>query len=278
MLTARNLSVAGRHRPLLPPTSLTAEEGILHLAVGRTIEERTALALTLSGRMRPDGGTVMWGHDDAIGKLRARVGLVDSPGVNEPERHQRMRDVIAEDLSLLPKPIRQRPAARAWAIEHGHGDILDRWAEQLDAASRLRLLADLALADDRMAALVFDGPDRLTFDDAVWLDVLTDYAARGLVVVAVVTAVPPAWDGPITVIGAAGDAAGTESDGEPDGDANAATEDADGPAFIPGFAEPDDEPATELEPSPDEHAPESTAEHRTTTTHESTADPAKDAR
>lgn len=269
MLTARNLSVAGRHRPLLPPTSLTAEESVLHLAVGRTTAERTALALTLSGRMRPDGGTVMWGHDDAVGRLRARVGLVDSPGVNEPERHQRMRDVIAEDLSLLPQPLRQRPAARAWAVEHGHGDALDRWPEQLDAASRLRLLADLSLADDRMAALVFDGPDRLTFDDAVWLDVLTDYAARGLVVVAVVTAVPPAWNGPITVIGAAGDAAGTEPDGAADGEE---AEDADDPAFVPGFAEPDDEHGTAPETS---EPPETPA---TTTTREPTADPAKDAR
>ncbi|GGC98599.1 ABC transporter ATP-binding protein [Tersicoccus solisilvae] len=244
MLTARHLSVAGRHGPLLPPTSLTAEEGVLHLAVGRTTEERTALALTLSGRMRPDGGAVMWGHDDAIGKLRARVGLVDSPGVNEPERHQRMRDVIAEDLSLLPKPIRQRPAVRSWAIEHGHRDALDRWPEQLDAASRLRLLADLALADDRMTALVFDGPDRLTFDDAAWLDVLSDYASHGLVVVAVVTAVPPTWDGPLTVIGADD---GTGENGE-DGDTV--------PGFIPGFAEIDAD----------------------TTTHQPTADPAKDDR
>lgn len=260
MLTASRLAVAGRHRPLLPPTSLIAEEGVLQLAVGRTTEERTALALTLSGRMRPDGGTVMWGHDDAIGKLRSRVGLVDSPGVNEPERHQKMRDVIAEDLSLLPKPIWQRPAARAWAREHGHGTILDRRPEQLDAASRLRLLADLALADDRMAALVFDGPDRLTFDDAVWLEVLNDYASRGLVVVAVVTAVPAGWDGPITVIGAAG-----QSEGGTPEDA-AATETDTG--FVPGFAEHDD--------APDDG--EASLEPDSITTHEPTADPAKDDR
>ncbi|MEH0109368.1 ABC transporter ATP-binding protein [Tersicoccus sp. MR15.9] len=274
MLTARRVLVHGRHSDLLPPTTLTALESEPHLVLATTAEERTALALTLSGRMRPDGGTVMWGHDDGIGKLRSHVGLVDSPGVNEPERHQRMRDVIAEDLSLLPRPIRRRAAVRGWAVDHGHADLLDQWPDQLSATRRLRLLADLALADDRVSALVLDGPDRLTFDSAAWLDVVTDFAARGLVVIAVVTDVPDGWTGPVTVIGAATeepDEGRRPDDTEPSDDA------LDTALPVPGF--PDEHEPDEGEPADPEPVEPATAPLTThDLTHEPTAETAKDDR
>lgn len=102
MLCARQLSVKGRRLDLLPPTSLQVARGELLLVTGDRQDQRTALALVLSGRMKPDGGAATWDGTAGVRPLRRASALVDSPGVNEPEQHLSVADLVTEDLALVP--------------------------------------------------------------------------------------------------------------------------------------------------------------------------------
>jgi ABC-type branched-subunit amino acid transport system ATPase component len=60
MLSVQQLQVKGRRDDLLPPTSLRAQRGELILVSGARQDQRTALALTVSGRMKPSSGELRW--------------------------------------------------------------------------------------------------------------------------------------------------------------------------------------------------------------------------
>ena len=85
---------------------------------------------------------------------------MDSPGVNEPEQHLSVRDLVTEDLSLDPPPLPWRAAEQAVAKVNRFEDIAELWIEQLPADRRLELLTALALADPATDLLVVDSPDR----------------------------------------------------------------------------------------------------------------------
>lgn len=204
MLCVQQLSVTGRRDDLLPPTSLEAARGDLLLVEGVRQDQRTALALALSGRMKPSAGTVNWDGHARIKVLRQASCVVDSPGVNEPEQHLSVRDLVTEDLALIPR--RHRGAARstAWLRLNNFEDIAGLWTEQLPAGRRTELLTALALANPDTDLLVVDSPDRHSGDAADWLPRLQELAhdaGRPLAVVATVTRLPDGWAGPAAVIG-----------------------------------------------------------------------------
>ena len=207
MLSAENLFLKGRHSALLPSTSLEANTGGLLLVSGDDQSTRTALALALSGRLRPTSGTVAWGHSARLEHLRRHSALIDSPEVNEPERHLRVRDLVAEDLALVPRRNRPRGKAADWLKSEGLSDLGSRWVEELEPAVRLQTLTRLALADFTVELLVFDSPDRHDADPDTWLPVLAGSLAspsRLVTAVAVVARIPPEWTGPTAAAGAVG--------------------------------------------------------------------------
>jgi hypothetical protein len=204
LLCVHQLSVTGRRDDLLPPTSLGAARGGLLLVEGVGQDQRTALALALSGRMKPSAGTVGWDGSARIKDLRKASSVVDSPGVNEPEQHLSVRDLVTEDLALVPR--RHRGAARStpWLRLNRFEDIAGLWTEQLPAGRRIELLTALALANPDTGLLVVDSPDRHSGDPADWLPRLQELAhdaGRPLAVVATVTRIPEGWSGPSAVIG-----------------------------------------------------------------------------
>ncbi|MEV8040784.1 ABC transporter ATP-binding protein [Arthrobacter sp. NPDC080082] len=204
MLSVHQLSVKGRRVPLLPPTSLQASRGELLLVTGDRQDQRTALALTLSGRMKPSAGTVEWDRHGRIKQLRQRAAVVDAPGVNEPEPHLSVRDLVTEDLALVPRRYRGALLSTPWLKVNRFEDIAGAWADDLAADRRLELLTALALANPRTDLLVVDSPDRHSGDPADWLPRLEELAydaGRPLAVVATVAAVPAGWTGPVTAIG-----------------------------------------------------------------------------
>ena len=71
-------------------------------------ERRTALALALTGRMKPSTGSVSLGHDASLGTLRRRSAIIDAPDVNAPENHLTVRSLASEDLALVPFKFRDR--------------------------------------------------------------------------------------------------------------------------------------------------------------------------
>ncbi|MFF2030635.1 ABC transporter ATP-binding protein [Arthrobacter sp. NPDC058192] len=204
MLCVQQLSVTGRRDDLLPSTSLQASRGGLLLVAGSRQDQRTALALTLSGRMKPSSGSIGWDGSARITALRKAASVVDSPGVNEPEQHLSVRDLVTEDLALVPRRHRGALRSTPWLRLNGFEDIAGLWTEQLPARRRIELLTALALANPDTGLLVVDSPDRHSGDASDWLprlEYLAHDAARPLAVVATVTRIPDGWTGAAAVIG-----------------------------------------------------------------------------
>jgi hypothetical protein len=154
--------------------------------------------------MKPSGGSIEWDGSVSIRHLRAASAVVDSPGVNEPEQHLSVRDLVMEDLALVPRRYRRSLHGGSWLQANGFEDIAERWVEQLDAGRRLELLTALALADPRIELLVVDSPDRHSGNPAGWLPQLEKHAndaGRRLAVVATVSSLPAGWAGPAAFIG-----------------------------------------------------------------------------
>jgi hypothetical protein len=204
VLSVQQLQINGRRGDLLPATSLQVRRGELLLVAGEGQDQRTALALALSGRMKPSNGVLSWDTTTKTKKIRLASALVDSPGVNEPEQHLSVRDLVTEDLSLIPRRYRGALLSKPWLKVNSFEDIAGLWIEQIPAARRLELLTALALADPATDLLVVDSPDRHSADPAAWLprlQALASDAGRPLAVVAVVGALPDNWTGAAAVIG-----------------------------------------------------------------------------
>ncbi|MFF2298699.1 ABC transporter ATP-binding protein [Arthrobacter sp. NPDC058127] len=229
MLSAQQLQIDGRRDDLLPPTSLEAGRGELLLVSGDGQDQRTALALALSGRMKTSKGLLSWDNSAKIKKVRAASALIDAPGVNEPEQHLSVRDLVTEDLALIPRRYRGALLSKPWLKVNRFEDIAGLWIEQLPADRRLELLTALALADPAIDLLVLDSPDRHSANTGDWLPRLEQLAydaGRPLAVVAVVSALPDNWDGPAAVIGnSVTHTAPAEAPAEPAEAAEAAQED-----------------------------------------------------
>ncbi len=130
--------------------------------------------------------------------------VVDSPGVNEPEQHLSVRDLVTEDLALIPRRHRGALRSTPWLKVNRFEDIAGLWTEQLPAGRRIELLTALALANPDTDLLVVDSPDRHSGDPADWLPRLEELAhdaGRPLAVVATVARIPDGWTGPAAVIG-----------------------------------------------------------------------------
>jgi hypothetical protein len=228
VLTAQNLQINGRRADLLPPTSLELGRGSLLLVSGDGQEQRTALALALSGRMKTGSGRLSWDGSSRTKAIRSASTLLDSPGVNEPEQHLSVRDLVTEDLALIPRRYRGALLSKPWLKVNSFEDIADLWIEQLPAARRLELLTALALADPAVDLLVLDSPDRHGSHPADWLprlERLAHDAGRPLAVVAVVSALPDGWDGASAAIGnAVPEPAPAEPDGAKDPEPEPAAE------------------------------------------------------
>ncbi|NYE95808.1 hypothetical protein FHU41_002058 [Psychromicrobium silvestre] len=203
----------GRHYDLVPALDLEASTGSLLLAVGDIQPQRTALALTLSARMKPSSGTVSWGQSSKLSQLRKRSALIDSPGVNEPEQHLSVKDLVTEDLALIPRRYRGIRHAGDWLKVNSFKDIADSLAEELPSQRRLELLCTLALANPDVDLLIVDSPDRHGPHSQNWLPQLVALAqdkGRPLCIVATVSQLPEEWTGKAVRIDNPTEAAETE--------------------------------------------------------------------
>lgn len=164
---------------------------------------RTALSLGLSARMRPSAGTVSWSGDATLRAVRRISTLVDSPEINEPEAHLKVRDLVAEDLALQPGPLWRRSSINAWMERHHLAHLADSWLDAIDPLDRLALLTHLSLEDHRTELAVFDTPDRHGIPEDDWVSHLQTVAKgrRSPAVIAVVNSIPEDWDGAVAYAG-----------------------------------------------------------------------------
>ena len=80
--------------------------------------------------------------------------------MNEPEQHLSVRDLVTEDLALIPRRYRGALLSKPWLKVNSFEDIADLWTEQLAPDKRMELLTALALANPHTDLLVVDSPDR----------------------------------------------------------------------------------------------------------------------
>lgn len=203
MLIADEFSINGRHGRLVEPTSLAVAAGELLLVQAEPQSTRTALALGLSARMRPDTGALAWGGDATLAGVRRISMLVDSPEINEPESHIKVRDLVAEDLALHPGPFWRRSSVDTWLERHHVTELAGEFVDAIDPLDRLRILTHLAQEDHQTELLVFDTPDRHGIPDDDWVAHLAGTAAgrRHPAIIAIVQHVPGSWTGKVATTG-----------------------------------------------------------------------------
>ncbi|PZQ87430.1 MAG: hypothetical protein DI534_14565 [Leifsonia xyli] len=184
------LDGVSKGRAALPRTSLSYASGELTLAEAETTERPTVLGLIASGRMRPDTGEVRVDGAPDAARLRREVALVDAPVVSEPHPGVTLASVVAEELMFAGRR-NSRAAVRAELERLGAAsDSATRMAD-LAPATRIRVLAELALLRPGVRGLVVVSPDRHGGEPTAWHAHLTAIARRDLAVLALIGR--PAW-------------------------------------------------------------------------------------
>ncbi|AYF97753.1 hypothetical protein [Protaetiibacter intestinalis] len=169
----------------LPPTTLSYGTGELVLAEAETAERPTVLGLIASGRMRPAHGEVRIDGADDTRRIRREIALVDAPAVSEPPPGVTLAGVAAEELMFAG---RWASAKAALAILEELGAAADAGTRMADLApaTRVRVLAELALLRPGVRGLVVVSPDRHGGEPAHWQAALAELAERELAVLAVI--------------------------------------------------------------------------------------------
>jgi hypothetical protein len=175
----------GRGDAALPATVLEFATGRLTLAEAETAERPTVLGLIASGRMRPDRGEVRIDDRADAARLRREIALVDAPGVSEPPSGVTLAAVAAEELMFAGRWPSRRAALRV-LDELGAASDADTRMADLAPAVRVRVLSELALLRPGIRGVIVVAPDRHGGEPAVWRTQLTDIAARGIAVLAVI--------------------------------------------------------------------------------------------
>lgn len=181
-IVASNVAVTGTSGRMLAPTSLEVSSGELLVVTGDPNDGHTALALVLSGRMRPDEGSIRLDDNGKPARLRREIAVVDAPEITEPDDVVPVRDVVAEGLSLAGYRSGRR-AVRNWLRRRELADRATDRFEHLNHAERTRLLLDLASSPRTTSALVLDQPDRHGTDLTAWHPAAAEHAANGMAVI-----------------------------------------------------------------------------------------------
>lgn len=168
----------------LPETTLEMHTGRVELAAIETEQRPTVLSLIVSGRMKPTTGSVSIDGVASRRDLRRRVAIVDAPDVSEPHADVRFAEVVAEELMFagrMPAPW----AVRDWLDEHGMREQERVPMGQLDPATRIRALSELALLRAGIDGLILVSPDRHGGDPLEWWHIASEIAARDVAVLAI---------------------------------------------------------------------------------------------
>jgi hypothetical protein len=174
----------GRKDLALPPTTLSFRTGRATLAIAETEQRPTVLGLIASGRMRPDGGTVLLDGARASRTLRHKTALIDAPDVSDPPANISTVGVVSEELMFagrLADPI----SARRWLDEHDLRSYSRVPIGDVPATDRIRMLLELAVLRPGVEGIVLVSPDRHGGDPHDWWRTAEDLASRDYAVLVI---------------------------------------------------------------------------------------------
>ena len=168
----------------LPMTTTAFSSGDVTLVPEETQLRPTVLGLIASGRMRPDTGIVTIDGNADTAALRRRVALVDAPQVSEPALGVTLATVVAEELMFAGRAAGPGAVSAQLHILGAAG-----WArtpiENVPAATRIRVLIELALLRADVDAIVLTAPDRHGGDPLDWWRISRDIADHGIAVLVI---------------------------------------------------------------------------------------------
>jgi ABC-type multidrug transport system ATPase subunit len=155
-LRARDLELHTNRGPVYPPTSFDVDPGTVTALLGPARSGRTALLLTIAGRMRPTGGSATaCGHDVVreAHRVRASVGMSVVAGVNDLDDPLTPAQHLAE-ISLLRGARRIDRAALLGRVSLT--GLENRPVGRLDTEQCMRLGIALALAGEPPMIVIDD--------------------------------------------------------------------------------------------------------------------------
>jgi ABC-type multidrug transport system ATPase subunit len=157
-LSAHKLALSSRRQRVFSAVSFEAERGSLVAILGPAGSGRTALLLTLSGRMRGWTGRALVRGIDAAhhpSRVRREVGLGLIAGINDLAQALTPAQHVAEQHAFISR--RERSAGDVLA-RTALDSVADVQVKYLDAEQRIRLGIALALVRD-VSVLVVDDLD-----------------------------------------------------------------------------------------------------------------------
>ncbi|MFD2081783.1 hypothetical protein SAMN05421678_117141 [Actinopolymorpha cephalotaxi] len=179
LLSAHAARVGPPGRELLPATTLKLFAGSVLVAVGAPGHGHTALALALAGRVRLDEGSIDLDGETDPRVLQRAVALVDVPGVSEPDGNVPLRTIVGEELATAGLPA-SRADVRAWLAERNLDGLAGRKFEEVPAASRTPILAELAARRPGVRFLVATLPERHGHGPDTWAAQAERLTAAGI--------------------------------------------------------------------------------------------------
>jgi hypothetical protein len=177
-LEAIGISVQGPHAPMLNATSVRVADHQVVLLMGYPGPGHVAASLGLSGRLKPDTGTVRLDGTLDPALLRRRIAVVDAPGITEPDGALPVQTVVGEELAIAGRKA-GRKAVLEWLDEQGLAEHAGKRFEHLPVAVRTRLLAELTVARPDVQGLILTMPDRHGGDPQGWYELGRELAAQG---------------------------------------------------------------------------------------------------
>ncbi|WP_102378701.1 ATP-binding cassette domain-containing protein [Raoultibacter timonensis] len=159
---------------------LEASRGELVAVRGRNGSGKTALLLTLAGRMKSTGGTLAVGGFELPrqrAKVERKVGLGIFAGLNELQESLTAVYAVGAEFELFGrKPKREQVLAymRAWEID----DIANVRIKDISAEKMAQLGIALAFVGEPEAVVIDDIEDQLTMSQSEGLMTMLHRAAR----------------------------------------------------------------------------------------------------
>lgn len=182
---AQDLELKGDEGRVFGPLSFAIPNQGLTNLLGKGGSGRTALALVLSGRMKPTGGSLNVLGESKPKPIRSRVAIAGVEQIDLLERSVTVQDVLTESMSwskpwFMPmRKATQEDLERFCNHVYGDRDLppLDAYISQLDNLDKIMLRISLALspADNKpVELLIMDDIEQVHENDdrAILLQVL----------------------------------------------------------------------------------------------------------